>query len=745
MRLVRAALAVLGTASALSATEARADAPPAEPTASPTSPGAASPKEPAKDTQPPEVRVIGDKADSLPKVPGSGTLVSRKEIEQAQPTETSEILRRVPVVTAREDRGGGGRFDVGVRGLDPGRSRRVLILEDGMPLALNPYAEPDMYFAPAIERYRAIEVVKGSGNILFGPQTLAGTLNLVTLAPPERTSVAADLDVGNYGYVRGLGRYGDTAGDARYVVQVLHRRGDGYRDLPFASTDAIGKLVFPTSEDGKATLKLGVRRDDAASDDVGLTAAMYHANPKRASLSPDSHLVLGRYDVSLTHEQRFSDSVSMKTLAYAYRTERVWRRQDYTRTPAAGAYYTRIVGDVTTPNGAIYFLPTNAVLDRSYDVVGVEPRVTIKTRTGDVRHTFEVGGRALIESADYQQRSGSYTETYVGTIDTAEKHHGTAFAAYLQDRLAFSDRLLVTPGVRVEHFAFRRITLHTFENGAPVDVYREGSGDTTGVIPGIGLVYGTRAVHGFFGMHRGYAPPRVTSAINPRGQSSSVGADESTNYELGARAAPTRWLKTEAAGFVSAFSNQVIASSAPGADISMVDAGATLLRGVEGAVTLAIGRAAGWATGLDIGARYTYAHAAFRYGPNAGHLLPYAPEHTGGANVDVTHPSGFGGEIATQVIGPQFTDEANTEAEDVTGRLGRIEASMLVNAALRYRHAPSGITLRLSVKNLLDTPTIAARRPEGIQPGGFRLVLVGLRWEWEKRAPADESSGSTPP
>ncbi|MFO0672300.1 MAG: hypothetical protein U0235_22190 [Polyangiaceae bacterium] len=132
-------------------------------------------------------------------------------------------------------------------------------------------------------------------------------------------------------------------------------------------------------------------------------------------------------------------------------------------------------------------------------------------------------------------------------------------------------------------------------------------------------------MHGFFGMHRGYAPPRVTSAINPRGQSSSVGADESTNYELGARAAPTRWLKTEAAGFVSAFSNQVIASSAPGADISMVDAGATLLRGVEGAVTLAIGRAAGWATGLDIGARYTYAHAAFRYGPNAGHLSPTRP------------------------------------------------------------------------------------------------------------------------
>ena len=36
-------------------------------------------------------------------------------------------------------------------------------------------------------------------------------------------------------------------------------------------------------------------------------------------------------------------------------------------------------------------------------------------------------------------------------------------------------------------------------------------------------------------------------------------------------------------------------------------------------------------------------------------------------------------------------------------------------------------------KNLLDTTYIAARRPEGIQPGPFRLVLVGLRWQWDEK------------
>src|SRR6185436_10969092 len=109
-----------------------------------------------------------------------------------------------------------GRFDISIRGLDSGRSRRVLLLEDGVPIALNPYSEPDMYYAPAVERFRAIEVVKGSGNILFGPQTLAGTINFVTLAPPQRPTVTMDVEGGEYGYGRAFARYGDTTGSTGY-------------------------------------------------------------------------------------------------------------------------------------------------------------------------------------------------------------------------------------------------------------------------------------------------------------------------------------------------------------------------------------------------------------------------------------------------------------------------------------------------------------------------------------------------
>ena len=68
------------------------------------------------------------------------------------PLDLAEMLRRVPGVQARQEYGGGGRLDISIRGLDAGRSRRILMLEDGIPISINPYSEPDMYYAPPVER-----------------------------------------------------------------------------------------------------------------------------------------------------------------------------------------------------------------------------------------------------------------------------------------------------------------------------------------------------------------------------------------------------------------------------------------------------------------------------------------------------------------------------------------------------------------------------------------------------------------
>jgi Fe(3+) dicitrate transport protein len=244
---------------------------------------------------------------------------------------------------------------------------------------------------------------------------------------------------------------------------------------------------------------------------------------------------------------------------------------------------------------------------------------------------------------------------------------------------------------------------------------------------------GTRRANVFAGLHVGWAPPRITASISPKGEPAEVGAEQSLNYELGSRWRPLKWLSATMTTFISNFDNQVVVNtSAAGTEQTVeTDAGKTRHFGAELGSLVEVGKALGLGFILDLGARYTFARAVFAEGESAGHLLPYAPLHAASANVDVEEPHGVGGQIAYGFVGPQFSDAANTVAEDTTGRIGLIDARHVVDATVHYRHKATGLTARLTVKNALDDVYIVARRPEGIHVAGFRQILVGLRWDYE--------------
>lgn len=701
------------------------DPPPSTPPADPPVP----PVKPPPREEITEVRVIGDKADSFRRIPGAGQKIGEKDIERAQPYDAAEMLRRVPGVVARQEEGGGQRFDVGIRGLDPGRSRRVLVLEDGIPISINPYAEPDLYYAPVIERMRGVEVVKGSGSILFGPQTIGGVVNFLTLAPPNATRAAIDVTGGDYGYLRVFANYGDRTGPVRYVAQVMRKEGDGFRGENFESTDAFGKVAFETGDSGELTLKLGIHDDANVSGDVGFTKGMFERDPRRQTLKPNDHLHLRRYDASITHEQRFDVSTKLTTLAYAYETQRIWRRQSYSRSPASGQIYERIVGDVNVPNDAIYMLRSNTILDRTYDVLGVEPRLEHRFETLGLRHTLEVGARALTETAKYEQRQGDDPTSDAGALLLAEDHRTYAVAAYAHDRVGVGDLLLVSPGLRVEYATFRRHVARQGSVADATDVDQTGDSSSSGVIPGVGTTFGTRKAHLFAGAHVGYAPPRVTSAIDPKGRDQDLKPERNSQYEIGTRLAPFKGLRFETTGYLSLFTNQLIAGTDAGQTL-IVNGGATSHYGVEAATQLGIGSVMRLGFDLDLVGTYNFTHATFRGGDYAGNYVPYSPLHTGTIVLDAGHPVGVGAQIAATYTGYQYSDPQNTQADDGTGRVGRIDPFVNLDVGARYKHKASGVTVRLAIKNVLDEVYVQSRRPEGIFPAGYRQIMLGVRYDF---------------
>jgi Fe(3+) dicitrate transport protein len=686
-----------------------------------------------EDAEPVLVDIVGDRAEAIQKIPGSFTVLRKDEIQSAAPVNTAELLRRVPGLFVREDTSGGGRLDIGIRGLDPGRSRRLLVLEDGVPLAINPYAEPDLYFSPQIERFEKIEVLKGSGSILYGPQTLGGVVNFATHTPPDGFSSFAQIDLGQLGFVRGVGRIGLGLPVAyadepvRVLAQVVAKRTDGARDQPAHDLDVLTKAIVPLTDHTRLSLKAAAHRATAQSEDVGLPRDLFRAEPRFVGLSPASRSELHRFDGAATLDAELGDRTSARVLTYVTHTRRTWRRQLYDRIPEDGVDYERVVGDPDLPLGAIYFKDASRLLDRSYWVFGVEPRITSRFDTGTIEHTVDLGLRVLGETT--RQTDDEEAGAFGGarTLGDAESRTSLGLAVFAQDRVLFREWLVVTPGLRLEQASYQR-GLERID-GARVDA--SGSDSSIAIIPGIGLTMGVPRGHGFAGMHLGYGPPRASEAIGSDGTSQVLSPERSTNWEVGGRVKPIDALVTDASLFWNEFSNQIVPNKAPGAPTDLVNGGRTRSFGGEGSVLLRIGELAEIPVAIDVTGRVGLMTARFAEGEREGLRLPYAPESTATTILDLGLPFGLGGSATMTYVGAVFADDANTREVDASGRVGEIPANVVLDATLRYREPTSGLGITLSGKNLLDRPFVIARRPEGIWTSGFRQLVATVSFTTE--------------
>ena len=150
--------------------------------------------------------------------------MSAKEIRLLKPVNGNEVFRRVPGLNVVDEEGVGLRANIGIRGLDPDRSHSVLILEDDVPMALAPYGEPKLYYTPVMDRMAGVEVLKGSGQVQYGPQTIGGVINYLTADAPTTALTTVKLRGGQRGYFSRLVSYGNTFGNTGLIVTYLRKR-----------------------------------------------------------------------------------------------------------------------------------------------------------------------------------------------------------------------------------------------------------------------------------------------------------------------------------------------------------------------------------------------------------------------------------------------------------------------------------------------------------------------------------------
>jgi Fe(3+) dicitrate transport protein len=680
----------------------------------------------------PDVVVIGKRRNLL-RIPGSGTTIEGDELERARVFTVNEALRWVPGAFPRDEEGMGMRPNIGLRGLSPTRSSKVLLLEDGIPLAFAPYGDNATYFHPPVERYERIEVLKGAAQVRFGPHTVGGVINYITPRAPEEFGGRATIAAGNRGYFELDGTLGGPFLGGRFLAHAQSKESDGARENQHLRLNDVAiKAEWDVADDQTLTARLSRYEEDSQITYSGLRRDEFFANPYANPFAND-RFAAERYGASLSHGWFPEDDLSLKTTLYgSYFTRDWWRqssnsgqRPNDASDPACGS-----IANLNTTCG-------NEGRLRDYFTAGLESRLSVAHTLFGLPAQTETGLHYHVEDQHRRQWNGdTATSRFYGTGPNAgvkenndRKIH--AFSGFVTTQFDLGG-VLVEPGVRFEHIEFERFNFLVGAGGeTELDV----------VIPGLGLVYelSDKAVV-YAGVHKGFSPPRVEDIINnTSGATVDLAEEESVNWELGVRGELAPGLFADIAYFRMDFENQIIpASVAGGVGATLTSAGETLHQGAE-LLIRGSAREAGFLAQDDIYVRtaVTYLQDAAFEGTRfstvpgfgavsvTGNRLPYAPEWVWSAALGYDWKGIVSAEIEAQYTDDMFSDDLETIALQPDGQRGLIGSALVWNATVNVDIPDTPLTAYVTVKNVFDELYIVDQT-RGILPGAPRLVQAGV-------------------
>jgi Fe(3+) dicitrate transport protein len=688
-----------------------------------------------------QVLVKGILPEKLEAVPGSFDIVDEKKLIERRPFSIKEALADVPglnVVTSEDPIG--LALNIGIRGMDPRRSSRTLLMEDGMPIFLAPYGDPSAHYSTPMEMIDRIEVVKGSGQILYGPQTMGGMINFVTRpVPTNGTAGSVKITGGNNGYYDGHFNVGSGTENGGFMVDVLKKRGDGIRaEHQFDLQDVALKGQFKISRDQRITGKYSNFQEDSLFSETGLTAEEYLSSRYRGNFSPAAdaaeRFTMKRNTAQVVHEWDLNSDMKLSTQFYYSKTNRTSLRSREFELDDDG--YDMYSGEY-------------AVRPRKYEFFGIEPKLELKHNAFGLQNQAVFGFRYHEEKIDRKKYEG---DSLYETNDADERLTAKIKAlSYYAQNTFFAGDWSFTPGLRLEDVTSRK-TLYG-GNFAFVDALTTSK---IQALPGLGFTWnGIKHATVFGGVHRGFAPPRPDRDIgelNNADKLQRVTPELSTTTEVGIRSSILQSGYIESTIFNMDISDIVIQS-----DNIFRNEGKAQHTGFELAGKINFGELTGKKNNYYASISYTNLFTAkFKdsgevggegedgYGSyNAGNRLPYAPKHTLALNLSYEDQQGFIGRVGVTHISQQFAntdnyrgtsadgycDDIDGEDQVKCGLKGEIPSLTLVNASMSYSPKGQKVTYFISGENLSDKKYFSSRT-NGLQPGRGRMIFAGARYSF---------------
>lgn len=683
---------------------------------------------------------------------GSAYYLSPQDLQQFGYNDVHKVLRAVPGVNVFEEDGFGLRPNISLRGTSPERSAKITLMEDGVLIAPAPYSAPAAYYFPTMGRIEAVEVLKGSSQIQYGPYTTGGAINLVSKSIPTTLSGEARLTAGNYHSRSTELSLGDSRENFGFVTQYFNYNSDGFKALDgggntgFDKSDYLAKFRVNTNRDARVyqQLQLKFQYSEEISNEtyLGLTQADYEINPYRRYLASSAdRMDTDHWQFQIDHFIKPLQNVTIKTTAYQNNFGRNWYKLDDVNLTGGVSISNVLARPLEFPNEYQSLFAQNTPEDvfgvkannREYESRGIQTVANIQFGE-KLFQDLEIGIRYHEDSEDrfqwkdkYGIQNGEMIRTTVAAkgSDANRITSAEAVAAHVLYKVTFNG-LTLTPGVRYENITLARkdygrndpnrtgFELSTAEN--KVDVW----------IPGIGANYRfSNEFSVFGGVHKGFAPPGTAEGSKP---------EESINLELGTRF-NYNGLRGELVGFYNDYSNMLgsdLAASGGTGTLDMFNAGEALVKGIEVLLNFDFLRFTEGNYKLPVTVSYTFTDARFQsdfastvgiFGEVAdGDEIPYIARNQ--FNVTAALENTF----FNISLSGRYTDAFRTMAG--TGSIPQefeVGSHFIIDLSAKYFYSPR-VTLFTNINNLFDTNYLVARMPAGLRPGAPFMMQAGISY-----------------
>ena len=676
---------------------------------------------------------------------GAAYYLSTEELAQFDYTDINRALSKISGINFYEEDGFGLRPNISIRGTSPERSSKIAIMEDGILISPAPYSASSAYYFPSVARMQAIEVLKGSSQIQYGPYTTGGAINFVSTEIPEKFRGKISTSFGRFKTGQTHATIGNSSEKFGYMFEILNYNSDGFKSLNddlntgFDINEITSKIKFvPKTPNIDQSFELKFHTYDEISNEtyLGLTETDFQKNPYlRYPGSEKDKMSAEHKQYVLTHELFVNEKIKITSNFYENRFKRNWYKLDdvvhdnnsqkiskVISNPSQFSEHLKILSGELDYENALKVKANN----REYISRGIQTKIDYHWYgKNESFNDLELGIRIHYDEEDRFQWEDIYNinNGFMALESYGEKgsqgnriSFANSFASYIMYKYKFKG-LTISPGLRYESIKLGRDDFGKSNPLRNIENLSTRENKVSVLIPGVGFNYTfSNNLSVFGGIHKGYSPP---------GSSDGQKAEESVNSELGIRFS-TKKLNGEIIAYRNDYSNLLgndLAATGGFGEMDPFNAGTALVNGFEVLLNTSISKY------VPISFSYTLTDAKFltSFGStqdiwgevNNGDQIPYIPKHQFSSSLsyrisklDINLNASYNGKFSTLANG---TEE--------------ISSYLILDLSMKYR-IKKDIFLKSKILNLLDKKYAVSKAPAGLRPGHPFGIYTGIEYKF---------------